>query len=115
MQTIVLEEPGRFVLADTSEPAAPEPGEAIVRVCRVGICGTDMHAYRGRQPFFTYPRILGHELGVEIVEIGPNDVRLKVGGRGAVEPYLNCGECIACRRGKTNCCARLQVLGVHTD
>jgi len=115
MQTIVLEEPGRFVLAETAEPDAPEPGEAIVRVRRVGICGTDLHAYRGKQPFFTYPRILGHELGVEIVALGSTSDTLRVGDKCAVEPYLNCGECIACRQGKTNCCARLKVLGVHID
>ena len=115
MQTIVLEEPGRFVLADTAEPEAPGPDEALVRVRRVGICGTDLHAFRGKQPFFTYPRILGHELGVEVVALGSSSETLKVGDRCAVEPYLNCGVCIACRRGKTNCCVRLQVLGVHVD
>jgi 2-desacetyl-2-hydroxyethyl bacteriochlorophyllide A dehydrogenase len=115
MQTIILEEPGRFALAETEAPASIAADEALVRVRRVGICGTDLHAYRGRQPFFTYPRILGHELGVEIVEIGPNAAGLQSGDTCAVEPYLNCGECIACRHGKTNCCVRLQVLGVHTD
>lgn len=115
MQTIILEEPGRFVLVDMAEPEAPGPGEALVRVRRVGICGTDLHAYRGRQPFFSYPRILGHELGVEVVALGSASDTLKVGDRCAVEPYLNCGECIACRQGKTNCCARLKVLGVHID
>jgi 2-desacetyl-2-hydroxyethyl bacteriochlorophyllide A dehydrogenase len=115
MQTIVLEEPGRFVLTDTPEPDAPGPGEALVRVRRVGICGTDLHAYRGKQPFFSYPRILGHELGVEIVALGSASDTLKVGDRCAVEPYLNCGDCIACRQGKTNCCAGLKVLGVHID
>src|ERR1700760_3476882 len=115
MQTIVLEEPGRFVLADTSEPAAPEPGEAIVRVHRVGICGTDLHAYRGRQPFFSYPRILGHELGVEVLEVGTGESSVKPGDLCSVEPYLNCGRCVACRNGKSNCCVSLQVLGVHTD
>src|ERR1700710_2780973 len=116
MQTIVLEEPGRFVLAETAEPEPPGPGEALVRVRRVGICGTDLHAFRGRQPFFTYPRILGHELGVEILALGEGETHgLKPGDQCAVEPYLNCGVCIACRRGKTNCCASLKVLGVHTD
>lgn len=114
MKTVVLAEPGRFEMTDTSEPAA-EPGGALVRVRRVGICGTDLHAYAGRQPFFDYPRILGHELGVEIVEIGPNDLGLAVGDNCAVEPYLECGTCIACRRGRTNCCGDLKVLGVHTD
>jgi 2-desacetyl-2-hydroxyethyl bacteriochlorophyllide A dehydrogenase len=115
MRAIVLDQPGDFQVAEAEVPQSPGPGEALVRVHRVGICGTDMHAYRGRQPFFSYPRILGHELGVEIVEIGRNEAGLRAGDRCAVEPYLNCGQCIACRRGKTNCCVDLKVLGVHTD
>lgn len=88
-----------------------------MRVARVGICGTDLHAYRGRQPFFTYPRILGHELGVEVLALGPGTEQsgLRIGDHCAVEPYLNCGVCNACRRGKTNCCEQLRVLDVHQD
>lgn len=115
MKTIVLEEPGRFRLADRAAPPAPAPGEALVRVRRVGVCGSDLHAFRGKQPFFTYPRVVGHELGVEIVVLGKPEAHLSVGDRCAVEPYLHCGRCIACRRGKTNCCVDLQVLGVHID
>ena len=115
MKTLVLETPGHFTQTDTEAPNHLKEGEAIVRVHRVGICGTDLHAYRGRQPFFSYPRILGHELGVEIANIADNTLGLKQGDRCAVEPYLNCGHCIACRKGKTNCCTSLQVLGVHTD
>lgn len=115
MKTIVLEEPGRFRLADRAAPPAPAPGEALVRVHRVGVCGSDLHAFRGKQPFFTYPRVVGHELGVEIVALGRPEPQLAVGDRCAVEPYLNCGRCIACRRGKPNCCATLRVLGVHVD
>jgi 2-desacetyl-2-hydroxyethyl bacteriochlorophyllide A dehydrogenase len=117
MKTIVLEEPGLLRLTDTEPPGPPAPGEALVRVRRVGICGTDLHAFRGRQPFFSYPRILGHELGVEIAVPGPTepDLGFAVGDYCCVEPYLNCGHCSACRRGKTNCCLNLQVLGVHTD
>jgi 2-desacetyl-2-hydroxyethyl bacteriochlorophyllide A dehydrogenase len=87
-------------------------------VRRIGICGTDLHAYQGNQPFFTYPRVLGHELGVEVVEVadGPEGGEgIRAGDRCAVEPYLSCGSCIACRSGKTNCCVRLEVLGVHAD
>src|SRR5258708_1909601 len=115
MNTIVLDEPGRFSLVSTKTPEEPAPGDALVRVRRVGICGTDIHAFHGRQPYFTYPRILGHELGVEIVQIGENPAGLKPGDNCAIEPYLNCGTCIACRAGKTNCCVTLKVLGVHTD
>lgn len=86
-----------------------------MRVHRVGVCGTDIHAFNGKQPFFSYPRILGHELGVEVLAVGAGVTNVKPGDRCAVEPYLNCGKCIACRRGKPNCCTDLKVLGVHTD
>src|SRR3954470_22712839 len=114
MRQIVLETPGAFV----EQFAAPVPaaeGEAFVRIHRIGVCGTDLHAFAGKQPFFTYPRVLGHELGVEVIEPGGATNGLKVGDRCSVEPYLNCGTCIACRRGKPNCCTSLQVLGVHLD
>ena len=114
MKTIVLEEPGKFQLTDTDEPQAPTDGHALVRVKRVGICGTDLHAFHGNQPFFSYPRILGHELAVEIVAIN-GDTDLSVGDMCAVRPYINCGECIACRRGVTNACENIKVLGVHFD
>ncbi len=115
MKTIILNQPEQFELTQTAEPDALAPGEALVRVQRIGVCGTDLHAFRGRQPFFSYPRILGHELGVEVVEVGPNDAGIQAGDRCSVEPYLNCGQCIACRRGRTNCCTALKVLGVSTD
>jgi threonine dehydrogenase-like Zn-dependent dehydrogenase len=114
MLQISLEEPGRFVAKEGREPILA-PGEALVRVHRIGVCGTDLHAFAGRQPFFNYPRILGHELGVEVVEPGDAANGLALGDRCAVEPYLTCGRCIACRRGKTNCCVELKCLGVHTD
>ncbi len=115
MKTLVLAEPGRFERTDTTEPGAPAAGQATLRIHRVGICGTDLHAFRGRQPFFEYPRILGHELGAEIVALGSDVEDLSVGDHVAVEPYLECGTCQACRAGTYNCCQSLQVLGVHTD
>jgi 2-desacetyl-2-hydroxyethyl bacteriochlorophyllide A dehydrogenase len=115
MKTVVLEKPGSFVLTETQPPQRAGAGEALVRVHRIGVCGTDLHAFRGRQPFFTYPRILGHELGIEVLEVGPGVTEVTPGDRCAVEPYINCGSCIACRRGRPNCCATLKVLGVHTD
>jgi 2-desacetyl-2-hydroxyethyl bacteriochlorophyllide A dehydrogenase len=114
MLQISLEEPGRFAVREGPEPSLAS-GDALVRVHRIGVCGTDLHAFAGRQPFFHYPRILGHELGVEIVDPGDDPHGLKAGDRCAVEPYLTCGRCIACRRGKTNCCNELKCLGVHTD
>lgn len=117
MKTVILNEPGHFSLIDAPDAPPPGAGEAQVAIRRVGICGTDLHAYAGRQPFFSYPRILGHELGAEIVALGPSDEAhgLAVGDRVCIRPYLNCGVCGACRRGTTNCCSKLQVLGVHTD
>ncbi len=100
-----------------AEPAAPARDEVQVRVLQVGICGTDLHAFEGKQPFFTYPRILGHELAVEVIALGPTDEDhdLKVGDKCCVQPYLNCGQCGACLRGRENCCMRMQVFGVHCD
>jgi 2-desacetyl-2-hydroxyethyl bacteriochlorophyllide A dehydrogenase len=86
-----------------------------VRVHRIGVCGTDLHPFNGRQPFFSYPRILGHELSIEVVAVGSSTKNVKPGDRCSVEPYLNCGYCLACRRRKPNCCVNLQVLGVHID
>lgn len=115
MKAIVLETPGRLAPIELPEAAPPGPGEALVAIRRVGVCGTDLHAFRGVQPFFDYPRILGHELGVEVLEVGPGVADVAPGDRAAVEPYLNCGQCVACRRGKTNCCVALRTLGVHID
>lgn len=115
MRTVRLEEPRRLAFIDGEPSPAPLPGEALVAVRRVGICGTDIHAFNGKQPFFAYPRILGHELGVEVVSVGPGVANVKPGDRCSVEPYINCQKCIACRRGKPNCCSELRVLGVHVD
>lgn len=115
MKALFLEEPGRLVLQQHLESRGPGADEALVRVHCAGVCGTDIHAFGGKQPFFGYPRLPGHELGVEVLEIGADVSSVQVGDKCALEPYLNCGKCIACRRGKTNCCAQLQVLGVHVD
>ena len=114
MRQIVLEQPGNFQ-EQFADPSPAGPGEALVRVHRVGVCGTDLHAFAGRQPFFSYPRILGHELGVEVISAPPNDRQIRSGSRCAVEPYISCGHCHACRLGKRNCCETLQVLGVHCE
>jgi len=115
MKAIQLKEPGRFEQIAIDEPAKPGAGEALVRVHRVGVCGTDISGYLGKMPFYSYPRIPGHELGVEVLEVGPDVVNVKAGDRCSVEPYMNCQRCFACRRGGVNCCENLQVLGVHTD
>ena len=90
------------------------PGQAILKIKKIGICGTDLHAYEGTQPYFSYPRILGHELAAELVDWdGAEDFRH--GESVTFIPYLHCGHCIACRTGKTNCCQSLKVIGVHQD
>lgn len=115
MKAIVLREPGRFERVEVDEPPAPGPGEALVRVHRVGICGTDVSGYLGKMPFYSYPRIPGHELGVEVVAVGDGVANVRAGDRCSVDPYMNCGTCLACRKGAGNCCANLKVLGVMTD
>lgn len=114
MRRVVLAEPFRLEMGEEAVPV-PQTREALLRVRRLGICGTDLHAYEGRQPFFSYPRVLGHEISAEIVGIGENAEGFKVGEACVVMPYLFCGACLACRRGKTNCCTSLKVLGVHVD
>jgi len=114
MKSIVCESPGRLRFVEREAPR-PREGEALVRIHRIGVCGTDLHAYQGQQPFFDYPRVLGHELAAEVVELPPGESSLAVGDRVVILPYLPCGRCIACRRGKPNCCVDLRVLGVHAD
>ena len=89
MKAIVLQQPGRFERVEIGEPASPGPGEALVRVHRVGICGSDVSGYLGKMPFFSYPRIPGHELGVEVLDVGAGVTNVRPGDRCAVEPYLN--------------------------
>jgi 2-desacetyl-2-hydroxyethyl bacteriochlorophyllide A dehydrogenase len=115
MITVTLKEPGTFEVGQANEPGDVPAGHALVKVRRIGICGTDWHAFNGKQPFFAYPRVLGHELGVEVVSMNDPTSDLKPGDKCAVEPYLNCGQCSPCRRGKSNCCTDLKVLGVHID
>jgi 2-desacetyl-2-hydroxyethyl bacteriochlorophyllide A dehydrogenase len=115
MKAIQLEKPEHFRRIESPEPSAPGPGEALVRVHRVGICSTDISGYLGKMPFFSYPRIPGHELGVEVLAIGEGVANVKPGDRCSVEPYMNCQNCSSCRRGHTNCCENLKVIGVMTD
>ncbi len=113
MKRLVCTAPGNLEYGDTVIPE-PREGWAIIRIRRIGVCGTDLHAFEGVQPFFDYPRVLGHELSGELTDNGGN-VEFRVGERVSFIPYYNCGHCIACRLGKPNCCVQLQVFGIHID
>lgn len=113
MKAIVCQEPFDLQLVERPEPVRAS-GEVMVRIRRVGLCGTDYHIFSGNQPYLDYPRVMGHELAGEIVE-APEHSGFDAGQIVTINPYLACGRCIACRRGKPNCCARIAVLGVHTD
>jgi len=113
MKTLVCTQPGNFEYKTAPEPILT-PGHTIIKIKRIGICGTDLHAFEGTQPYFEYPRILGHELAGEIIET--DDAQGFVQSESVtIIPYFNCGTCIACRSGKPNCCVSLKVCGVHID
>lgn len=114
MKQIVLESPGRFAEQDAQMPVAA-PGYALVQMKRVGVCGSDFHAFAGRHPVYTYPRVIGHELSGVISEIGPNEMGIQAGDRCAIEPYITCGTCRACQLGRNNCCQNIRLLGIHVD
>jgi 2-desacetyl-2-hydroxyethyl bacteriochlorophyllide A dehydrogenase len=113
MLTVICETPGTLRAQERTKPKAEE-NDVLLRVKRVGVCGTDLHIFTGNQPYLAYPRVMGHELS-GIVEEAPARSGLVAGDEAYVMPYLSCGECIACLRGKTNCCVNIQVLGVHRD
>ncbi|HEX5024524.1 MAG TPA: zinc-binding alcohol dehydrogenase family protein [Agriterribacter sp.] len=112
MQALVCTSPGNFEYETLPDPV-PAKGHSIVKINRIGVCGTDLHAFEGTQPYFEYPRILGHELAASFVEGDAEG--FETGDRLTIIPYLNCGSCIACRNGKPNCCVRIKVCGVHCD
>jgi 2-desacetyl-2-hydroxyethyl bacteriochlorophyllide A dehydrogenase len=113
MKAVVCVEPGRLELVDRPSPVASD-GWIAVNIRAVGVCGTDFHIFQGKHPFMEYPRLLGHELSGVVAE-GSGSARLPAGTAVVINPYLHCGTCIACRKGRFNCCMRLKVLGVHTD
>ena len=115
MHAIQLVEPRRFESIEIEPPGDPQPGEAIVATRKMGVCGTDLGGYLGKMPFFSYPRIIGHELGVEVIAVGEDVTKVAVGDRCCVRPYIVCGDCYACRRGAVNCCVKSQTLGVMCD
>ena len=112
MKAVQLIKPKVFQHCEIDEPSKPSHGEALIRTVQMGICGTDVSCYLGKFPFFDYPRIPGHELGIEVLEVGAGVTNVKPGDRCSVEPYLNCGQCHPCKKGRGNCCENLKVFGV---
>ncbi len=99
MKILVCVEPGHFEYRSVVKPELIK-GNAIIKIKRIGICGTDLHAFEGTQPYFEYPRILGHELSGELIE-ADGALGFKIGEAVTFIPYFSCGECIACRMGET--------------
>ncbi len=110
MKSLVCSKPGELKYGEIPMPP-PSNGQAILRVKKIGICGTDLHAYEGTQPYFNYPKVLGHELALEVEDAAGYNK----GEAVTIIPYFNCGKCIACRNGKLNCCVTINVFGVHID
>jgi 2-desacetyl-2-hydroxyethyl bacteriochlorophyllide A dehydrogenase len=114
MKYIVCQEPGKFLIKEKNEPLK-KADHALLKIKKVGICGTDFHAFKGNQAYFEYPRILGHELSAEVLHIEKNEQGIAKGDAVIVMPYVSCQLCAACRAGKPNCCVNIKVLGVHID
>ncbi|HEY7034555.1 MAG TPA: zinc-binding alcohol dehydrogenase family protein [Thermomicrobiales bacterium] len=115
MREAVTLAPHRVELREVTEPR-PGAGEALIRIERVGICGSDVHLYHGAHPYATYPRVQGHEAAGRIVAFGTGyEGELGEGERVSIEPLIPCGDCYPCRLGRRNCCVKLKVLGAHVD
>ncbi|MEM6691858.1 MAG: zinc-binding alcohol dehydrogenase family protein [Planctomycetota bacterium] len=115
MQAIQISDVKNMRHIDIDAPGSPPEGMCKVRTHRMGICGTDASCYLGKFPFFDFPRIPGHELGVEVLEVGEGVTNVQVGDKCSVEPYMHCDDCYPCRRGAINCCSNLKVIGVMMD
>ncbi|WP_047032506.1 zinc-binding alcohol dehydrogenase family protein [Hoeflea sp. IMCC20628] len=113
MNSVACTQPGSLEIRQVSRPVRTD-GDVRLKIRRIGICGTDYHIFDGKHPFLNYPRVMGHELAAEVTETGP-DSAFAVGDHVIVNPYIACGSCRACTRGKPNCCTAIAVLGVHRD
>lgn len=113
MLSIFCDTPGTLTARDIDKPTR-KPDDVMVRIRRIGVCGTDLHIFSGNQPYLSYPRVMGHELS-GTVEDAPEASGFSSGDVVTILPYISCLECSACRKGKTNCCKNIAVLGVHRD
>lgn len=114
MKAVVCSAPGELRLVDRDQPGELKPGDIRLAISHIGICGTDYHIFEGKHPFLEYPRVMGHEISAHVRETSSGSA-FRESDLVIVNPYLACGKCIACRRGKPNCCMAIKVLGVHTD
>ncbi|EFA4826523.1 zinc-binding alcohol dehydrogenase family protein [Escherichia coli] len=114
MKTLICQQPNTIEYIERDIPEL-KADEALLKIRAVGICGTDIHAFAGRQPFFSYPRVLGHEICGVVEQTGSACLRVKKGQRYSVIPCIPCGICPACQEGKTNCCENVSLYGVHQD
>ncbi|MBM7839449.1 L-gulonate 5-dehydrogenase [Alkalihalobacillus xiaoxiensis] len=115
MRAIQVIEPGKLDIVEVDKPVIESADDVIVKVERVGICGSDVHIYHGSNPFTVYPRIIGHEVAGVVEAVGSDVVTVQVGDRVSLEPITYCGHCYACRKGQPNVCTELEVFGVHRD
>ena len=115
MKALVLEAPGQADIHSIPEPASATGDDILLRVHKVGLCGSDLNSYRGRNPLITFPRIPGHEVAATVVEPNPAHPQWAAGMAVTLSPYSNCGHCPACLRGRANACQFNQTLGVQRD
>lgn len=113
MNAVLLRQPKDIDIVEVPRPEQQE--KVMIQVRSMGICGSDIAAYKGISPLVTYPRILGHEVAGEVVSVPEQSAGVAVGDRVIVEPYRYCGACYPCQIGRTNCCENLHVIGVHED
>lgn len=114
MRALVIDRPGEARVVEMERPAV-DPAEATLRVRRIGLCGTDLSTFLGKNPLVTYPRIPGHEIAATLTQVPVNDLGLKEGMDVTMSPYTSCGQCNACRQGRVNACRVNQTLGVQRD
>ncbi|MDR2789011.1 MAG: alcohol dehydrogenase catalytic domain-containing protein [Candidatus Accumulibacter sp.] len=114
MRSVCLKQPGDIAIIDVPMQRR-EPGGVLIEVRSVGICGSDIGAYKGVNPLVSYPRVIGHEIAGEVAEVADDETEFRVGDRVVIEPYVYCGKCHPCSIGHTNCCENLAVRGVHTE
>ena len=115
MKAGLVEKPGVLTLVEREMPKIKKNDDVLIKIKRVGICGSDVHIMHGKNPFVVYPRVWGHEFAGEVVEAGSAVVSVKKGDHVSVEPIIYCGKCYACRQGRGNICESLQVMGIHID